>query len=199
MSEYQPDRPGTPAEGVPPGPAGASSQPPGQYYPGAPPVSGSEYGTAPVPAGPPPREVTLASTLLIVSAVLGVLGAIVALANKSAFTDAIRKSNPSYSTDKVNSTYNAAVAITIVIALVLAALYILLARQVRKGRPWARIVAIVLAVLGVLSGLSALAGDSPALSKVISVIGMLLAVAIIVLLSLRPAGEYFKANSTPRR
>jgi hypothetical protein len=71
-------------------------------------------------------------------------------------------------------------------------LYILLALQVGKGKNWARIVTWVLASLGVLSGLAALAQPEPALSRILSIIGLLVDIAIIVLLAQRPSNEYFR-------
>lgn len=53
----------------------------------------------------------------------------------------------------------------------------------------------ILAALGVISALASLAQTQPALTKVLSIVGGLIDIAIIVLLAQKPSGEYFKSRS----
>ena len=91
-----------------------------------------------------------------------------------------------------------AIGITVFFGLVFAVLYVLLAIQVRKGKNWARIVTFVLAGLGVLGGLLSLLGDGTGLEKGVGVIVLLVDIAIIVLLALKPSSEYFASRKAPR-
>jgi hypothetical protein len=90
---------------------------------------------------------------------------------------------------------NSAIAIAIVIAVVLLALYVALAFQVRKGKNWARIVTWVFAGLGVLGALFAMAGTATPISRVLSIVQGLIDVAIIVLLAKADSNQYFKPQA----
>ena len=87
------------------------------------------------------------------------LNAIIQLADADGFQDSIREASPNLTPDEVDAAYALGVVFTVLIGLIFAALYLLLAIQVRKGKNWARIVTWVLAGLGVLGGLLGLAGD----------------------------------------
>jgi len=167
----------------------------------------SQYGAGPynpMPGEPPqgpvvrglaPAQVLNAVRLMFVSAALGLLGLIVVLATKDSLRKEILKKNRDYSASKLDDVVNAAVTIGIVIGLVFIILYVLLALQVGKGKNWARIVTWVLAGLGAVAGLAGLAQPSPAASKILSVIGAVIDIAIIVLLAQRPANEYFRRTT----
>jgi hypothetical protein len=146
----------------------------------------------PITKGAAPAPVTNAVRLMFVQAALGILGFIVLLATKDTLRKEIFKKNSGYSTQKLDDVVNAAVTIGIVIGIIFTVLYVLLALQVGKGKNWARIVTWVLASLGVLSGLASLAQPEPAPSRILSIIGLLVDVAIIVFLAQRPSNEYFR-------
>jgi hypothetical protein len=206
-----------PAEGQQPqggyagGPPGGQFPPPpdfgtGQPYGSAPPYGGG-YGNAPAygdpygtPAGPanPPNEVVRAVQLMFVRVALGVLNALLAFASADAIKDSIRENDPSLTPEQVDSAFAVAIGITVFFGLVFAALYVLLAIQVRKGKNWARIVTWVLAGLGVLGGLLGLLGTGTGLEKVLAVIVLLVDLAIIFLLATKPANQYFAARRAPR-
>ncbi len=159
----------------------------GQYSP-----MPGEPSRAPVVLGPAPPPVTNAVRLMFVQAALSVLGFVVLLATKDTLRKEIFKKNTDYSTQKLDDVVNAAITIGIVIGIIFTILYVLLALQVGKGKNWARIVTWVLAGLGVLSGLLSLGQPEPALSRVLSIIGLLIDIAIIVLLAMKPSNEYFR-------
>lgn len=146
----------------------------------------------PVVRGPAPAPVRNSVRLMLVQAGLSVLGFIVLLATKDTLRNEIAKKNTGYDTAKLDDVVNAAVSIGIVIGIVFTVLYVLLALQVGKGKNWARIVTWVLASLGVLAGLASLAQPEPALSRILSIIGLLIDIAIIVLLAQRQSNEYFR-------
>lgn len=146
----------------------------------------------PITRGPAPPPVTNAVRLMFVQAALSVLGFIVLLGTKDTLRTEILKKNTGYSAQKLDDAVNAAIAIGIVIGIIFTVLYVLLALQVGKGKNWARIVTWVLAGLGVLSGLVSLGQPEPALSRVLSIIGLLIDIAIIVFLAQKPSNEYFR-------
>jgi hypothetical protein len=146
----------------------------------------------PITKGAAPAPVTNAVRLMFVQAGLSVLGFIALLATKDSLRTEIRKHNTGYSQQKLDDVVNAAVTIGIVIGLIFTVLYILLALQVGKGKNWARIVTWVLASLGVISGLASLAQPEPALSRILSIIGLIIDIAIIVMLAQRQSNEYFR-------
>jgi hypothetical protein len=146
----------------------------------------------PITKGAAPAPVTNAVRLMFTQAGLSVLGFIVLLATKDTLRKEILKKNSDYSAQKLDDVVNAAIAIGIVIGIIFTVLYVLLALQVGKGKNWARVVTWVLAGLGVLSGLVSLTQPEPALSRVLSIIGLLIDIAIIAFLLQKPSNEYFR-------
>lgn len=182
-----------PAPPVSPEAQGATgAQGPSPY--GAPmtPVEQSQYGAPPTPAGPPPPSVVNATRLMFVSAALGVIGLIVLLASKSSLRDQIAKKNPDYDAHKLDTVVNAAVGVGITFGVIFIILYVLLALQVKKGKNWARIITWILAALGVISALSSLAQTNTGGSRIASLVGGVVDLAIIILLLQKPSSQYFR-------
>lgn len=159
--------------------------------PGYGPMPG-EPQRGPVSRGPAPPSVLNAVRLMFVGAALGLLGLIVLLATKGTLKKDILKHNQDYDAQKLNDAVNVAITVGVVIAIIFIALYVLLALQVGKGKNWARIVTWVLAGLGLLSALTSLAQPEPAASRVLTLIGGVIDLAIIVFLAQRPSNEYFR-------
>ncbi|PZS18160.1 MAG: hypothetical protein DLM57_06790 [Pseudonocardiales bacterium] len=151
-----------------------------------------EPARGPVVRGEPPPPVNNAVRLMLVRAALGVLALIALIATKSTLKKEIFKKNSSYDPKKLDDALNAAIVVGVVIGIIFIVLYVLLALQVRKGKNWARIVTWVLAGLGVLGALVGFAQPEPALSRVLSLIGGIIDVAIIVLLAGKASSEYFR-------
>ena len=179
-------------------PAAYPSGPPagGGYSPMAP--VGPPYATSTVPAGPAPKPVANAATLMLVSAALGLIGIIVLYANKSALRTAIIKKNPGFDATKINTAVNAAIATATVFGIIFIALYVWLSRQLLKGKNWARIVTWIITALGVLSALSTLAAPAASLTRVFDLIAGVIDLAIIVLLLQKPSNAFFRRTSTPK-
>ena len=177
------------------------------YQPAPPPPSG-DYGNAPqysggyaepaAPAGPPPAEVIRATLLMFVQAALGLIGLIFSFADADGFKDRIREGNTSLTADQVDSAYTISLVFAVIIGLIFAAAYVLLAIQVRKGKNWARIVTLVIAGISILFGLLGLAASAPALSRILGIVGLLINIAIFVFLLLPKAREYFASRRVVR-
>lgn len=182
------------------GPGGFPGAP---SYQNAPAYDPSQQGFGTPPGARPnmaaPMEVVRASQLMFARVAIGIVSAILAFTSGDAIKDSIRNNDPSLSQDQIDSAYNVGVGVAVVFGLIFAVLYVLLAIQVRKGKNWARIVTWVLAGLGVLSGLLGLfGGTSTGLEKGVGVVLLLIDIGIIVLLTRKPANEYFKAMQMPR-
>jgi hypothetical protein len=196
MSTFDPGRSeqGGPEQPYQPAP-GYAEQPGG--YANAPQYSGG-YGQPPAAAGPPPNEVVRATILMFVQAALGLLGLIFNFADADGIKDSIRDSDPTLSADQVDSAYTVGLIFAIIVGLIFAAAYVLLAIQVRKGKNWARIVTLVIAGLSILFGLLGLAASVPALSRILGILGLLINIAIFVLLLLPRAREFFASRRVVR-
>jgi hypothetical protein len=157
-------------------------------YGGLPPAPTPPEGWGQPQRGEAPPSVLNAVRLMFISAAIGLVSVIVLFATKDQLKKEILKKTPNAS----DSTINAALTIGAVVGIVFLVLYVLLAFQVRKGKNWARIVTFIIAGLGVLSALGSLAQAEPAISRVFSLIGGLIDVAIIVFLAQSASSRYFK-------
>jgi hypothetical protein len=73
-------------------------------------------------------------------------------------------------------------------------LYVFLARQIGKGKNWARIVMWVFAGLSVLDTLASFAQAQPVGTRILGIVQGIINAVIIVLLALAPSNEYFRAR-----
>ena len=184
----------------------------GQPYP-------SPAPPAPVP-GERPKTLTYAVYGMWLGAVLAVAGIVSALTMD---TDELRRAmvegaeqQPTYDPSAVDAERIADVMVPIIVVLAVVSgvvalgLWIWMAIVNAKGRGWARIVATVFGALAIASGLGTLAnlGASTATgmqvapgggSIVLSAVNLVLAVALIVLLWVRPTNEYVNAVTAHRK
>lgn len=133
--------------------------------------------------------------LMYLRGLLGVVSLIVLFATRDELKKRILEQTPNADDTTVGSAITVAAALGIVILVV----YLLLAMQVGRGKNWARIVTWVIAALGILGFLGGLAQPAPMLSRIISVLAVLIDIAIAVLLILAPSNEYFSASSAALR
>ena len=171
--------------------------PPAPGYAGYGAMPPAEYGQ-PVPVGPAPTSVVTAVRLMFVGAALTLLGFIVTISTKSTIRANIAKKNPDFDAQKLNTAVNATIGIIAVFGIIIVVLFILLALQVRKGKNWARIVTWVICGLGIISALASLGQTVAAASRVVSLIGGLLDIAIVLLLLQKPSNEFFKPPAQAR-
>ena len=135
---------------------------------------------------------------MFVGAALTLVGFIVAISTKSTIRANIAKKNPDFDAQKLNTAVNATIGIIAVFGIIIVVLFVLLALQVRKGKNWARIVTWVICGLGIISALASLGQTVAAASRVVSLIGGLLDVAIVLLLLQKPSNEFFKPPAPAR-
>lgn len=149
---------------------------------------------APGPVGAAPRSTALAVRLMYVQVALSVIGLIVTLLSRDSLRSSITSRNTTLSPSALDTTVTATLVFLVVVNIVFVVLYLLLSRQVARGKNWARVVTVVLAALSVLSGLSALAQSGVAGSRILSVVGALVAIGLIFLLMFRPDSKAFFAT-----
>jgi hypothetical protein len=196
MSDYQP--PPDRNEGYPP-PGGPPS------YPGYPQYS-APYGEPmqrPAPPQPPPSILT-AVRLMWGGAALTAISLIVALATLSSLKDKIRDrlmdDNGGVLPSNFDAIYNTTVATEIAVSLISIGIWLWMAQKNRQGRSWARTVATVLAGLNVLANLlSVLGGQELAVSAVLGVLNLILALAILVFLWRPESTAFYQATTQHRR
>ncbi len=195
-----------PAYPPPPGQQPPGQQPYGQPYPQQPYPQQQPYGqqspAAPVEA---PGTVKGAFFIYLVAAVLAVIGIILALTS-NVWKQAIADSGADTSGVDVQSLVNTAKIITVVVSVVLVALYLLFAFKMRAGRNWARIVLTVLSALSIISSFSASATVTvnghvykSSSTQISGWIGALLAAIAIVLMFMPASNAYFTASKAARQ
>jgi hypothetical protein len=184
-------------------------QPGGPYGPpqgwNAPPAPGPQYpGYGPAPSAPlgqgapahMERPLTVRAGLgaFIGSMVLSAVGQVVTLLNKQTIVDwTVANGGPQADPATSRAAAEAIVGIGSVGALVFIAVYGLFVWFAWRGRNWARIVLWVLAGLGIVSGMAGLAIGSPL--PFLGALGgfqLLLLIAAVVTLALKPSNEWFR-------
>ncbi|SFI69318.1 hypothetical protein SAMN05421835_101472 [Amycolatopsis sacchari] len=121
---------------------------PGPYeaYP-----SGGE-STAPPARPQPPSSINIAFCAFLLSTVISLVSALLLLGSKDEVADQLRRNNTARLTeDQISTTAQITVTAFVVIAIVIALIYLWLAFKLRAGRNWARITLTVFTVLQVIS------------------------------------------------
>jgi hypothetical protein len=207
-------QPPYPQGGQPPYPQG-SPQPypqgsPPPYPQGSPPYGQQSPGYAPAPSAPTgygapapvERPVTVRAGIgaFVANLILGVIVAIITFADidKIVARTMAASNDPNVTEGIIRS----ALVVGAVIGLVLVALNVLFLWFAWQGRNWARIVLWVLGGLNVVSGLLGLSGaGSSGQTGFVTAIGvfqLLLVIAGIVLLALKPSNEWYRYRSWQR-
>lgn len=191
MSEYS-----TP----PPPPEGSGS---GQFPPMGSMGSMPEYQPQQGQPVSRPASIAMAVKLMYVGAALSLIGLLSTVLMRDTIRTAVEKaSNTSakpMTSAEIDAAVNIAIGFGIFAGLVGVALWLWMASVNGKGRSWARIVATVFFGLSVLSTLSSLLQHPPALSLIVTLIGLLLGAYIIFLLYRPESSAYYAAQSAPRR
>lgn len=165
-------------------------------------------GHAPAGAVAKPQPVSLAEKLMYAGGALSILSAILSFAVGG--TDAVRTqieeqleaAGMSASSAEVDAAMQAGLITGLVSSVIIAGIWFLLGYFNGKGKGWARIIATILGVINVLTTVLALVGTSMlpgaatggALNLILSVVGALLAAAIVFLLWKKESTAYFKAT-----
>ena len=188
------------------GPGGAPGEP-GQGW-NAPPATPPQYpGYAPAPAAPTgfgapkplERPVTVRAGLgaFIATLILGLVSAVVTFAQ---FDDLVQAALAAQGSDAELGAIGEDVVETALIAgavfgLLLTALQVMFIWFAWNGRNWARIVLWVLGGLGVVGGLIGVVSPQPGMPGYLvglSVFSLLITIAGIVLLALKPSNEWYR-------
>jgi tryptophan-rich sensory protein len=198
------DRPtseqGPPAEGQP-GPSGYPEYPsaPSPYpspYPSAPPSGAG----APASTVPQPPSIRNAVRLMWVGAAVSLISLVVTLATlgslKQQIRDSVRNSGQNVKQSTVDAAFAGAIVFSVVIALIAIGLWLWMAWKNGQGRQWARIVATVLGVLNVIFTLLSFVGNrATGGARILSVIDLVIAIAILVLLWRKESTDFYEARS----
>ena len=131
------------------------------------------------------------------SIAFSLINLVVTLADSTGYKNAIRDADPNRTVD-VDAVYTAAVVFAVIVTLLIAALYVFLAINLRKGKNWARITTWVIVGIFTLLGLLGLGNDAPAFARVLGIIVLLANAATIVLLAMRPSNEFFARMRQPQ-
>lgn len=161
-------------------------------------LTGSVPDDSDVP-GPVRKSVRLMLAGGVVTTVIGVFLVIATITDKNALTDSSGKKLTS-------SELTGSVVYTIVIYLLQVAIWVLMARMNRAGRPWARWIATGLAVLSTVDAWSIVnglrGGETVTVLEIVFIVGTLalwLIGASAAILLWRPeSSAYFKARATAR-
>jgi len=132
--------------------------------------------------------VTTAIRLMLGQAILSAASLIALLAQLAESKRLLRERVPAPTAQSVDT----AVTISAGSYVAFLALYVLLTRQVAKGRNWARIVVWVLVGLGLLAGLSALGQPEPGVRRVLHILTFPVELGIALLLALSPSNRWFR-------
>ena len=148
-----------------------------------------------VPAPPRPGTVEGAFWAFIAAPVIGLIGGLLILGNRDEIAATLRDTNRQRGGNLTDAQIDQALTVTmitaVVIAVIIAGLYLLFAFKLRAGRNWAR---IVLTVLTALQLLSLLVGQS----TIGSYVAVLAAVVGVVLSFTGPSNAYFAAAKAQR-
>lgn len=181
--------------------------PPGSPYGGG--MPGMPGGPAPLDV-PRPRPVQLAVQLMYAGAVLQFLGGLSGLLqDRSSLRAEVQRQlessgNSQVTPGMVDAAVTVGVWAPVVLGVILAGVWVLMAVFNGRGRNWARITATVLGGVNILSTGVSLVGTSIAgvsrssMSLLLALVALAVAISVIVLLWRRESSAYFAARSGPR-
>ncbi|WP_206784973.1 hypothetical protein [Amycolatopsis sp. MtRt-6] len=139
------------------------------------PQSPASLGQAPAP--PRPGTIEGAFWAFIAAPVIGLIGGLLIFADRDRIAAGLRDTDRQRGGNLTDAQLDQVVTVTmitaVVIAVVIAGLYLLFAFKLRAGRNWARIVLTVLAalqLLSVLTGQSTIGGYVAVLAAVVGVV-----------------------------
>jgi hypothetical protein len=149
--------------------------------------------------GPVRRAVRLMLSGGAVTVVIGLFLVIATVSDKNALTDANGKRLTS-------GEFSSSVISTIIVYLILVAIWVLMARMNRAGHGWARIVASALAILSTINAYSTInsltAGETVTVTDIVFIAGTLalwlIGVLAVAMLWRAESSVYFRARAAAR-
>jgi hypothetical protein len=188
--------PSYPAEPVQ---AGSASHP---SYPAEPVQAGSASHPSRPGGVAQPSSVRLAVRLMWAGAALTVLSLVVTLASlgaaKEDIEERLRRDDPSVSQSTIDAAFAIGVGSALVVSVIGVGTWLWMAWKNGQGRSWARVVATVLAGFNVLFAPLVFVQDTPSVSRVFSIVNVVLAIVILVLIWRKDATEFYADRSRPR-
>jgi small-conductance mechanosensitive channel len=139
-------------------------------------------------AAQPPPALLNAIRLMLLRSAVGVIAAIVALAQWDDFKHRYLRQNPRASAADATAQLTIATSLNFIILV----FYVFLAFRVGKGENWARIVTFVIAGLGIVGATVSLGQPDPPLSRALGIVVAVIDVAVVVLLASGPSNRFFK-------
>ncbi|RCW46896.1 hypothetical protein DFQ14_101236 [Halopolyspora algeriensis] len=106
----------------------------------------------------PPQWVQLAWWLWLASVVVGLVRTVVQLSDRRMLIDRLRQVQPELSQSEVDAAANTGIMFALLLGLLIAGAFVLLANRMAQGRNWARIVILVFAAFNVVSTVFTLFG-----------------------------------------
>jgi hypothetical protein len=197
--EAQPGQGGPPQDWNAPPPQQPYGQPYGQPYPGYAPAPSAPAGQGAPPAMERPTTVRAGIGAFLATLILGLVGSIVTFADiDDLVTQELARSGTEI--ELTDDVIRSAILIGAVISLIFVALQLLFMWFAWKGHNWARIVLWVIGGLSVLSGLAGLSTGTAlgGFLTSLSAFQLLLTIAGIVLLALKPSSEWYRYRSWQR-
>lgn len=168
-------------------------------FPPSPAPTGAPYGGPPPGDPEKPTSIVAAVGLMWVGAALSLIG----IALTFLFTDEVREEIERQDTGLSASEVDTAVTIGIIfgvaIGLVAVGLWVMNAVFSSKGHGWARIVASVLYGFNLVFSLIGLAQPAPAMSRISSLVGLLVATGAVIALWMPDSSRFFKESEQARR
>jgi hypothetical protein len=179
--------------------AGSASYP---SYPAEPVQAGSASHPSRPGGVAQPSSVRLAVRLMWAGAALTVLSLVVTLASlgaaKEDIEERLRRDDPSVSQSTIDAAFAIGVGSALVVSVIGVGTWLWMAWKNGQGRSWARVVATVLAGFNVLFAPLVFVQDTPSVSRVFSIVNVVLAIVILVLIWRKDATEFYADRSRPR-
>lgn len=143
---------------------------------------------------PAPSSVLNAVKVMYAGAVASLIGIVIDITTINATKSAIQKHDPTLTASKLHATQNALVVEFIVVGIIGAVVWIVLARACQNGRNWARITGTVLFALATVDAIAVLAVPAATALKIYAPLVWLIGLAAVVLLWQRSSTAFFKAT-----
>jgi hypothetical protein len=151
------------------------------------------------PATERPTTVRAGIGAFVANLILGLVGSIVTFAQlDDVVARAVAQGNADV--ELTEAAVRSGIVIGAVFGLIIVALQVLVLWFAWQGRNWARIVLWVLGGLGIISGLVSLGADNPlgGFAAALGVFQLLLTIAGVVLLALKPSNEWYRYRGWQR-
>ena len=142
--------------------------------------------------GPVPNTVRLAVALMFVGAAAALVGIVVTLTNMDHIRELFENTVPKMEPDKIDNATTFAIIQQIVLNVLRAAIWVVLALYVRQGRQWARIVSTLVALLGVGLILRGVGGTEELGANIAGWGQIVCGVLAVVLIWLPPSMAWFR-------